>query len=112
MHPRLFLTKEVFFCLNYDGLIYSVLCAGGRRQVAVFADTVTKVYHPYMVKAFLYDQFGYLIGEPEVPARRTPRIVVWGDEIFVRSKKDKNNRPVFVRVRHYVIPDTRDHKTT
>lgn len=61
-----------------------------------------------MVKACLYDQLGYVVGEPDVPADPTPQVVMWGDDTYLAGCPDEQGRPCYYWTAPYVVPDTRE----
>jgi len=63
-------------------------------------------YPEAMVKAFVYDRWGYVYGEPEVPSD-PPQIIIWGDEVFLAGCPTESGRPQYYACPHFVVPDTR-----
>jgi len=61
-----------------------------------------------MVRAFLYDHHGYLVGEPEVPEiPELPQVIIWGDDLFVAGCPAETGRPRYYWTKHFVVPETR-----
>ncbi len=61
-----------------------------------------------MVRAMLYDQLGYVVGEPDIPANPSPQVVIWGDDTYIAGCPDEQGRPCYYRIVPYIILDTRE----
>jgi hypothetical protein len=57
----------------------------------------------------LVDYFGFVVGEPEIPAPY-PKILVWGSDFFVLNEEDVQNKiekPRYHITSGHVIDETR-----
>lgn len=62
-----------------------------------------------MIRALLYDEAGYPVGEPDIPSDPCPHALIWGNEVYIVGKAHPaNGRPQYFLARSYVIPDTRE----
>jgi len=71
--------------------------------------SVTRVYPRTMAKAVLYDHLGFVVGNPTVPEKPIPQIVVWGVDTYLIGCPDEAGRPQYYYTPHFVIPDTFEH---
>ena len=61
------------------------------------------------VKVALYDNLGFVVGEPLVPSEpEPPHVLIWGDEVFLRGEEYDPECPRYIMCSHYVIPETRE----
>jgi hypothetical protein len=59
------------------------------------------------VKVRLLSSFGDLAGEPDVPLP-LPRVVVWGNDTYVRGADSVSGQPQYHWNACYVVPDTQE----
>lgn len=64
-----------------------------------------------MVRIALIDYFGFTLGTPLIP-KPLPRVVVWGEEFFLRNDEDAHRdceNPRYHKISGHVVDETKSH---
>ena len=69
------------------------------------------MYCVSMVKAVVFDELGYVVGEPDVPSDPIPQIVIWGRNTYIAGCPSEDGRPHFFLAEPFVIPETWEYPT-